>query len=479
MIQIFTARSIDDMIVFNFLAGRHSNDWTGMFNDILFASFQVLKNSYDGLQSHLRYPQAEIFIRNKLPSILSTISGSSYGSLSSEQAITSSWQQVKSELTNPDLLRRGHDFLHICSLHHLLPAETASELIGDQELVSKLPKGLPMKEDLVSQIHTNHSRIYKLVDELPQAHGSGSQISQAIVETITAYCQNKETHHLRDLANAILKNPDTINALAMFVRPSYWFGPLCTLLDEWRWDEIHGESQPVYEEFGSILLLIIASKRRLVMSVSDMGMQEGFVARYLGQEGVESAALSEEANKHLGEWIYAMYVADALSDEVTTACSPQDFYLLLPNLLRQSMLANQTGKLSLDSMKGGLECEFDHPSRYMTNVDRSARAISAAVTCLCDDVGKTRSSSEKASHADPHEALRERDPSDDTRNDGHGSLVVQVGTRWRFRQGCCSLHRRWHDVPVGVVAVPGASTRTRSSIAICLADTLNQPSDRP
>ena len=55
------------------------------------------------------------------------------------------------------------------------------------------------------------------------------------------YCQNKETHHLKDLANAIVRKPEAINALALFIRPSYWLSPLCSLLDEWRWDEIHGE----------------------------------------------------------------------------------------------------------------------------------------------------------------------------------------------------------------------------------------------
>ena len=117
-----------------------------------------------------------------------------------------------------------------------------------------------------------------------------------------------------------------------------------------------GESQPVYEEFGSILLLVLASKRRLALTISELGMQEGFVARYLDQEGTE-IALSEESSKHLGDWIYAMYVAEGLSDEVTTTCSPQEFYLLVPSLLRQSILAFQKGKLNLDALKGGLDCE--------------------------------------------------------------------------------------------------------------------------
>lgn len=328
-----------------------------MFLDIMLASFQVLERSQTGSQSSLRCPQANLFVRNKLPAILATISGSSFGVLSSEETLTSSWAQVKAALTSSELLVSGNHFLNNCSLHHLLPPDAAQRLIRDQELVSGVPKALYTKDDLISQVNASHSRLATLINELPTTDGSGPAISQATIELIMTYCQSRETHHLRDLANNFVKKPDAINALAMFVRPSNWLGPLCTLLDEWRWDDIHGESQPLYEEFGSILLFIVASKRRLNLSNSELGMQEGFMARYLDQEGVESPSLSEDSIKHLGDWVYAMYVAEGLSDEVTTSCSPQEFYTSIPNFLRQSWIAYQKGKLTLEALKGGLECK--------------------------------------------------------------------------------------------------------------------------
>jgi mediator of RNA polymerase II transcription subunit 5 len=54
------------------------------------------------------------------------------------------------------------------------------------------------------------------------------------------YCQTKETQYLKDVANAIIRKPAAINIIALFIRPSFFLGPLCNLLDEWRWDEIHG-----------------------------------------------------------------------------------------------------------------------------------------------------------------------------------------------------------------------------------------------
>ena len=189
--------------------------------------------------------------------------------------------------------------------------------------------------------------------------GSAASIAQAIVEIIMTYCQNKETHHLKDLTNAMTRKPETISALALFIRPSYWLSPLCAILDEWRWDEIHGESQPLYDEFGGILLFILVSKNRLSLTLSELGLtnQAGFLSKYMHHEGTEQALqdLSEDSQKHLGEWINALYITESLNDELTTACSPQDFYLFVPTLLRQSLLASQTGKLRPETLKGGLE----------------------------------------------------------------------------------------------------------------------------
>ena len=121
-----------------------------------------------------------------------------------------------------------------------------------------------------------------------------------------------------------------------------------------------GESQPLYDEFGGIFLLILASKRRLSLSISDIGIDNGFIARYLDQEGCPRAAsdLSEESQKHLADWINALYVAEALTDELTSSCSPQEFYLLVPTLLQQSVNAQRKGRLANEALKAGLECEL-------------------------------------------------------------------------------------------------------------------------
>lgn len=347
-----------------------------MFQDAISASFNILKQKIDTpLAQHY-----ELFIRNKLPAILSLITASSFGSFSAEQILTTMWPQIESWTA-----RR---FLHVCSLNQVISSEAARQLIANEELLTSLPESLLTKDELVAQVSSNQSRTVRMVEGLLNSDGSAPAITQALVEVrllllrptvltsqvIMAYCASKETHHLKDLSNAMLRKPEIIDALAMFIRPTYWLSPICTLLDEWRWDDIHGmsskvsrpmltisgESQPLYDEFGSIFLLVLVSKRRLKLSVSDVGISNGFVAQYFDQEGIAKLVddLSEESKKHLGDWINALYIAEGLSDELTSSCSPQEFYLLVPTLLQQSVNAQKRGRLSDDALKAGLECEY-------------------------------------------------------------------------------------------------------------------------
>lgn len=108
--------------------------------------------------------------------------------------------------------------------------------------------------------------------------------------------------------------------------------------------------------------MILVSKVRLGLRKSELGIRkkDGFLANYLEREHSEYAIseLSEDRDAKLGEWINALYLADGLSDELFKNCSPHDYYLLIPTLLRQSILAHQLGKLSLDSLNAGLDCKF-------------------------------------------------------------------------------------------------------------------------
>ncbi|KAJ9498280.1 mediator complex subunit [Exophiala xenobiotica] len=300
-----------------------------------------------------------IFLQNKLPNLLSMISASSFNGFDTEQTITDAWGQVVPQLSTRELLLIGSRFLHTCSLHHLITHTASLQLLGNEDMVSGMSKGLYTKDDLISQVVANHTRGPKLVEELVRSDGSAGFISHAVVEIMHNYCHSKETQYLKDLANAIIRRPVAINCISLFVPPAFWLGPLCTLLDEWHWSEIHGEAQPLYDEFGAAFLLILVCKTRLGLAKTELGIRkrDGFLAEYFNNADSEKdlGNLSEERITHLGNWINALYLAEGLSDELFTNCSPHDFYILIPTLLRQSMIAYQQDKLTHESLKAGLD----------------------------------------------------------------------------------------------------------------------------
>jgi hypothetical protein len=46
-----------------------------------------------------------------------------------------------------------------------------------------------------------------------------------------------------------------------------------------------------------------------------------------------------------------------------SSCPPQDFYLLIPTLFKQIVVAYSTGTLAEESLKSGLECELAETSQ--------------------------------------------------------------------------------------------------------------------
>jgi mediator of RNA polymerase II transcription subunit 5 len=82
------------------------------------------------------------------------------------------------------------------------------------------------------------------------------------------------------------------------------------------------------------------------------------MARFFEQKNMEASLdeLTNEMQKHLGEWISALFIAEGLTDELTSSCSPQEFYMLMPTLLNQSILAHECGKLTWDTLRSGFEC---------------------------------------------------------------------------------------------------------------------------
>ena len=125
-----------------------------------------------------------------------------------------------------------------------------------------------------------------------------------------------------------------------------------------------GESHPLYEEFGSIILLTLAFRHHFTLQESDLGIgtSDSFLRTYFqnARTSRRPSELTETERQTLGGWIKGLFETNAISDELMSTCTPREFYLLIPTLFDQSLKAFQTGLLALDTVKSGLECRFLH-----------------------------------------------------------------------------------------------------------------------
>lgn len=116
----------------------------------------------------------------------------------------------------------------------------------------------------------------------------------------------------------------------------------------------------MYDEFGSVLLLVQAFMYRHDLRASDLGLEDGsFVVQLLerGHRSLGTDELTEDQNKYLAGWLRGLYDPEGISDELLSSCKPQDFYLLVPTIFSQTIFACSADVLPLDTVKAGLECE--------------------------------------------------------------------------------------------------------------------------
>lgn len=170
---------------------------------------------------------------------------------------------------------------------------------------------------------------------------------------------------LKQLCSQLASKPSSLDILLLFDKPYKILHPLCELLDNWGgYDEDQGEYQPVYEEFGSILLLLLAFVHRYSLTPTDLAIRspDSFVGKLLGRGSLSRPLdeLSDQEKSHLNGWVHGLFDSEAggLGDDLMSSCPPQDFYLLMPTLFDQIVMALSTGCLNDYLLRSGLECEY-------------------------------------------------------------------------------------------------------------------------
>ena len=103
-------------------------------------------------------------------------------------------------------------------------------------------------------------------------------------------------------------------------------------------------------------------KLRYGLSAAMLGLidKDSFSKKLL-EQGASEASVDENdepKQKLLSDWLSALFIkSEGLNDELTSSCSPQDFFQLLPSLCSHSVEACNQGKLSPDNLKAGFECK--------------------------------------------------------------------------------------------------------------------------
>jgi mediator of RNA polymerase II transcription subunit 5 len=181
---------------------------------------------------------------------------------------------------------------------------------------------------------------------------------------------------LKSVCNVLSCKAQAMDIVFLIAEPMVVLQPLCDLLERWQYQEdqsryfvsclaqltVQGESHPVYDEFGSILLLILAFRYQFTLQESDLGITSSdlFLRTYFRNirtpKRIED--LTESETQSLGCWVKSLFETEGISDELMSKCPPKDFYLLVPTLFDQSLKASQAGILSLDTIKSGFECMF-------------------------------------------------------------------------------------------------------------------------
>ncbi|KAL2753906.1 hypothetical protein ACRALDRAFT_1041677 [Sodiomyces alcalophilus JCM 7366] len=369
---------IDDVAIFSFLHNRYQGDVQSSTIDLILASFDVLANAVYRNEGSKTAHVLRSYLMNKLPLLIAQLSKHMFPPLTAEFCITEALRHVdtnafptlssmfdESRSNNPFTDSVREDFCWACCLHGLLRESSIETILGETPYQSLPSRGRYAKDTLVGECLAESERIQSLIGELDSMDGDVGAICQALVEVLGQLCRNKDTMALKILCSQLAQKPLALDVILLFEKPAAILHPLCELLDSWKYEEDQGEYQPVYEEFGSVLLLPLAIAYRYNLSASDLGAKsaESFVAKLLYQGSLSrpSDNLTDETKGHLDAWIRGLFDQEAggLSDDLISCCTPQEFYLLVPTLFQHIVMAFRTGHLPEDGLKGGVEYLVD------------------------------------------------------------------------------------------------------------------------
>lgn len=266
---------------------------------------------------------------------------------------------------NPYTESVREEFCAACALHGLVEREHVDTILGETSMSYEPSLQKASKEKLFQDCLSDPEKIQGLTREIEKMDGNVGAVCQALVELMRHLATNKETGSLKPICTQLAQKPQALDVLLLFDKLPTILGPLCQLLDGWRYEEDQAEYQPVYEEFGSVLLLVLAFVYRYKLKPSDLGLgADSAVAKIITRAHVPRAMseVSEQEKGHINGWIQGLFDSEAggLGDDLMSSCPPNEFYLLIATIFKNIVVAYTHGYLSEESLKSGIECKWIH-----------------------------------------------------------------------------------------------------------------------
>ncbi|PHH81203.1 hypothetical protein CDD80_38 [Ophiocordyceps camponoti-rufipedis] len=346
--------------------------------DLILASFDILANTVFRNECPKDAHLLRSFLINKLPLLLCQLFAPQFSTASSEFCITEALNQVdtsvfptaslmfdESRSNNPYTESVREEFCTACALHGLVQREHLERILGETSMSYEPSLEKYSKDKLVQSCLSDPEKIQGLVREIDKMDGNVGAVCQALVELMRQLCDSKETMSLKLLCGQLAHKPQSLDIVLLFERLPTVLEPLCQLLDNWRYDDDQGEYQPIYEEFGAILLLVLAYAYRYNLRAADIGIvsPDSCVAKILNRAHISRplGQLTEPEKGHVNGWIHGLFGNETggLGDDLMSSCPPQDFYLVVASIFQYIVVAYSNGYLNDESLKSGIEYVVD------------------------------------------------------------------------------------------------------------------------
>ena len=95
--------------------------------------------------------------------------------------------------------------------------------------------------------------------------------------------------------------------------------------------------------------------------------------------------LSSQQSEQFSRWIRDLFETHGIRDEPMSSCPPQEFYLLVPTLFQQVILAFSRGVLDGEALKSGIErkCHESLKAKaFVETISSTAGSLSRSVSDL-------------------------------------------------------------------------------------------------